>query len=65
MTDADRDDQTKELTFTRFDRMSITYPDRTAVVYLGERFSYRRLRDLAERFARQRADEEALLLLIT
>jgi long-chain acyl-CoA synthetase len=29
----------KELTFTRFDRMSERYPDKTAVVYLGERFS--------------------------
>jgi long-chain acyl-CoA synthetase len=41
----------KELTFTRFDRMSEHYPDRTAVLYLGERFSYARLRDLGERFA--------------
>jgi long-chain acyl-CoA synthetase len=40
-----------ELTFTRFDRMSERYPERPAVVYLGERFSYRRLRDLSERFA--------------
>ncbi|OPX36513.1 MAG: AMP-dependent synthetase, partial [Desulfobacteraceae bacterium 4484_190.2] len=41
----------KELTFTRFDRMSEKYPDRAAVVYLGENFSYARLRDLSERFA--------------
>jgi long-chain acyl-CoA synthetase len=41
----------KELTFTRFDRMSEQYPDRAAVVYLGESFSYARLRDLSERFA--------------
>jgi len=40
-----------ELTFTRFDRMSETYPERPAIIYLGERFSYRRLRDLSERFA--------------
>jgi long-chain acyl-CoA synthetase len=40
-----------ELTFTRFDRMSAAYPQRTAVVYLGESFSYRRLRELSERFA--------------
>ena len=45
------DKQSQELTFSRFDRMCDTYPDRTAVVYLGERFSYRRLRDLGERFA--------------
>jgi long-chain acyl-CoA synthetase len=41
----------KELTFTRFDRMSAQYPERPAVVFLGEAFSYRRLRDLSERFA--------------
>ncbi|WP_319525466.1 AMP-binding protein [uncultured Desulfosarcina sp.] len=41
----------QELTFTRFDRMSEAYPHRPAVVYLGEHFSYRRLRDLSERFA--------------
>jgi len=44
-------DWEQELTFTRFDRMSETYPDKTAVVYLGERFSFARLRDLSERFA--------------
>lgn len=41
----------EELSFTRFDRMSEKYPDHTAVVFLGEKFSYRRLRDLSERFA--------------
>jgi len=41
----------KELTFTRFDRMCERYPDRTAVIYLGEHFSYSRLLDLSERFA--------------
>jgi long-chain acyl-CoA synthetase len=40
-----------ELTFTRFDRMCAKYPERPAVVYLGESFSYRRLHDLSERFA--------------
>ncbi|UCH23142.1 MAG: AMP-binding protein [Deltaproteobacteria bacterium] len=45
-----------ELTFTRFDRMSELYPDRTAVIYLGENFSYSRLRDLSERFAGALAD---------
>jgi long-chain acyl-CoA synthetase len=40
----------KELTFTRFDRMSERYPQKTAIVYLGERFSFARLRDLSERF---------------
>ncbi|HIJ55021.1 MAG TPA: AMP-binding protein [Deltaproteobacteria bacterium] len=41
----------KELTFTRFDRMCEKYPDRTAVVYLGERFTYKRLQELSLRFA--------------
>jgi long-chain acyl-CoA synthetase len=46
----------KELTFTRFDRMSAEYPERPAVVYLGESFSYRRLQELSERFAGALAD---------
>lgn len=41
----------RELTFTRFDRMTERYPDRSAVVFMGERFSYARLRELSERFA--------------
>jgi long-chain acyl-CoA synthetase len=41
----------KELSFSRFDLMARTYPDHTAVVYLGEKFSYQRLHDLTERFA--------------
>jgi long-chain acyl-CoA synthetase len=41
----------KELTFTRFDHMSERYPDRTAVLYLGKRFSYSELRELSERLA--------------
>jgi long-chain acyl-CoA synthetase len=40
-----------ELTFTRFDRMSALYPERPAVIYIGETFSFRRLRELSERFA--------------
>jgi long-chain acyl-CoA synthetase len=40
-----------ELSFTRFDRMSERYPDRTAVLYLGKRFSYSELRELSEGFA--------------
>jgi len=40
-----------ELIFTRFDRMSDRYPHRTALLYLGERFTYARLRELSERFA--------------
>ena len=46
-----QDELLKELTFTRFDHMSRIYPDQTAVIYLGERFSYRRLQDLSQRFA--------------
>ena len=40
-----------ELTFTRFDRMRERYPDKTAVIYLGQRYSFSHLRDLGERFA--------------
>ena len=39
-----------ELTFTRFDKMSERYPDKTAIVYLGERLSFSRLQDLSGRF---------------
>jgi len=40
-----------ELTFTQFERMAEKYPDRPAVIYLGEKFTYARLRDLIDRFA--------------
>jgi long-chain acyl-CoA synthetase len=40
-----------ELTFTQFERMVEKYPDRPAVVYLGEKFTYARLRNLINRFA--------------
>ncbi len=40
-----------ELTFTRFQRMSEKYPDRPAIIYLGERFTFARLRNLIDRFA--------------
>ncbi len=46
-----KDPLEQELTFTRFDRMSERYPSQTAVIYLGEPFSYCQLRDLSERFA--------------
>ena len=45
------DNLEKELTFTRFDRMCEKYPDQSAIIYLGERFSYSRLKDLIDRFA--------------
>jgi long-chain acyl-CoA synthetase len=47
----DKNNLQNELIFTRFDRMSERYPDRTAVLYLGERFTYARLRELSDRFA--------------
>ena len=40
-----------ELTFTRFDQMCDKFPDRPAIIYLGEKFSYSRLRNLIDRFA--------------
>ncbi|NIQ39882.1 MAG: AMP-binding protein [Proteobacteria bacterium] len=40
-----------EHTFTRFDRVCEKYPDRPAVVYLGQGFTYSRLSELIERFA--------------
>ena len=45
------DELEKELTFTRFDQVCDVYPERTAVIYLGERFSYAYLQELSERFA--------------
>ena len=48
---ANADSLEKELTFTRFDRMAERYGNKTAVVYLGEHFSYSRLRELSDRFA--------------
>jgi len=51
-----QEDWENELTFSRFDRMSEKYPGETAVVYLGQAFSYARLRDLSERFAGALAD---------
>lgn len=40
-----------ELIFTRFEKMCEKYPDRPAIIYLGERFPYARLRNLIDRFA--------------
>ncbi|MCF8084977.1 MAG: AMP-binding protein, partial [Deltaproteobacteria bacterium] len=44
-------DWEKELTFSRFDRMCERCPDKKAIIYLGEAFSYARLQELSERFA--------------
>ena len=41
----------EELSFSRFDLMSEKYPGNTAVLYLGEHFTYKRLKELSERFA--------------
>jgi len=41
----------EELTFTQFERMCEKYPDQIAIIYLGERFSYARLKNLIDRFA--------------
>ncbi|MBS3907022.1 MAG: AMP-binding protein [Syntrophaceae bacterium] len=40
-----------ELTFTQFERMSEKYPDRVAIIFLGEKFTYARLQNLIGRFA--------------
>ncbi len=39
-----------ELVFTQFERMSEKYPDRPALIYLGEKFTFARLRNLIDRF---------------
>ena len=41
----------EEYTFAKFEQMCEKYPDRAAIVYLGERFSYSKLRDFTNRFA--------------
>jgi len=40
-----------ELTFTQFDHVCEEYPHRPAIIFLGEKFTYARLRDLIDRFA--------------
>ena len=40
-----------EYTFSRFDAMCQKVPEKTALYYLGEKFSYRRLRTLIDKFA--------------
>ncbi len=41
----------EELVFSRFERMAQKYPQRTAVVFLGEKYSFSRLVNLIDRFA--------------
>ena len=38
-----------EQTFTRFEKMAEKYPNRPAIIYLGEKFTYARLRNLIDR----------------
>jgi long-chain acyl-CoA synthetase len=40
-----------ELLIHSFERACERFPDRPALIYLGEKFSYRRLKDLIDRFA--------------
>ena len=40
-----------ELVISGFERACEKYPDKTAIIYLGEKFSYMRMRDLINRFA--------------
>ena len=40
-----------ELVISAFDRACEKYPDKTAIIYLGEKFSYARMKDLIDRFA--------------
>ena len=40
-----------ELVFSAFYRECEKHPENTALIYLGEKFSYRKLRDLIDRFA--------------
>jgi len=40
-----------ECTFTRFEQACEKYPNNTAIVFLGDKFSYSKLKELAARFA--------------
>jgi long-chain acyl-CoA synthetase len=41
----------EELTFSQFDRIVEKYPHNTAIIYLGQRFTYAQLQNLIHRFA--------------
>lgn len=41
----------QEYTFTRFEKACEAFPDNTAIVFLGDKFSYRKLKDMVDRFA--------------
>jgi long-chain acyl-CoA synthetase len=40
-----------ELSFTRFEQSCAQFPNNIAIVFLGEKFTYRRLKDMTDRFA--------------
>jgi long-chain acyl-CoA synthetase len=40
-----------ELTFSRFEKSCETYPNNIAIIFLGEKFSYRKLHGMVNRFA--------------
>ena len=41
----------RECTFTKFEQIREKHPNNTAIVFLGEKYSYERLGDLVDRFA--------------
>ncbi len=41
----------QELTFTRFEQAAAQYPDNAAIYFLGQRFSFRKLKEMVDRFA--------------
>jgi len=40
-----------EVVFTKVERVTEKFPEKPAIIYLGESFSYAKLRELADRFA--------------
>ncbi|MDQ7783434.1 MAG: AMP-binding protein, partial [Desulfomonilaceae bacterium] len=40
-----------EFTFTRFEKACEKYPNHTAIIFLGDKFSYRNLKNKVDRFA--------------
>lgn len=41
----------EEFTFSKFEESCKKYPDNTAIIYLGEKFTYKKLQSLINRFA--------------
>ncbi len=41
----------QEYTFTRFEHTCERFPNHAAIIFLGERYSYRKLKDMVDRFA--------------